>query len=194
MRATVYFIVEVKKDYNNEKTFPSGLKFAVNNTIDSVEHINRIGKLVAAPKGSNAKPGDFLLFHHNICRRSWGHTKKKRKSIFCIKDSIYYIPVTEIFMIRRKCSRAWEALDPYVFIKPLPAVERTLHNGLKVMEDSYKQMKDLVGVMSYPNQTLLSAGIKKGDLVAFQEDSEFEFTIRGEIHYRMTTNDILAII
>lgn len=193
MKATVFFIVEVEDDYNNEVELSNGLKLAVNNSIDNVEHINRIGKLIDGPKGSNVEPGDMLLFHHNICRRSWGLKSKKRQSSFYIKSKIYYIPATEIFLIKRDGASDWEAIDPYVFVKPLKAETKTLKNGLEIMEDSYKDMKSLMGTISYSNKTLLYSGVKEGDLVTFQEESEFEFEINGEIHYRMKTNDILAV-
>ena len=193
MKATVFFIVEVEDDYNNEVELSNGLKLAVNNTIDNVEHINRIGKLIDGPKGSNVQRGDTLLFHHNICRRSWGLKGKKRQSMFYIKSQIYYIPITEIFMVKRQGASDWEAIDPYVFVKPLQAVKKVLKNGLEIMEDSYKDMKNLMGTISYSNKTLLYSGIQEGDLITFQEDSEFEFEINGEIHYRMKTQDILAV-
>ena len=193
MKATVFFIVEVEDDYNNEVELSNGLKLAVNNTIDNVEYINRIGKLIDGPKGSNVQQGDTLLFHHNICRRAWGLKGKKRQSMFYIKSKIYYIPITEIFMVKRQGASDWEAIDPYVFVKPLQAQKKTLKNGLEIMEDSYKDMKNLMGTISYSNKTLLYSGIQEGDLITFQEDSEFEFEINGEIHYRMKTQDILAV-
>lgn len=193
MKATVFFIVEVEDDYNNEVELSNGLKLAVNNTIDNVEYINRIGKIIDGPKGSNVQQGDTLLFHHNICRRAWGLKSKKRQSMFYIKSHTYYIPITEIFMVKRQGASDWEAIDPYVFVKPLEAQKKTLKNGLEIMEDSYKDMKNLMGTISYSNKTLLYSGIQEGDLVTFQEDSEFEFEINGEIHYRMKTQDILAV-
>lgn len=193
MKATVYFLVEVLEDYNNHVTLSNGLRLAVNNSIDNVEHINRIGKLISGPQSSNAKPGDMLMFHHNICRRSWGLKSKKRRSSFYVKDSFYYIPASEIFMIKREGLGAWEALDPYVFLRPLQAERRVLNNGLEIMEDSYKDRKNLMGTISHSNKTLRAAGVQEGDLVAFQQDSEFEFKIGEEIFYRMKTADILAV-
>lgn len=96
-------------------------------------------------------------------------------------------------MVKRQGASDWEAIDPYVFVKPLEAQKKTLKNGLEIMEDSYKDMKNLMGTISYSNKTLLYSGIQEGDLVTFQEESEFEFEINGEIHYRMKTNDILAV-
>ena len=192
MRATVYFLVQVPQAYNNTVKLSNGTEIFVNNSVDSVEHINRVGVFLDGPKGGVAEPGDLLLFHHNICRQSW-NKKSKRQSVFYIKDKIYYIPVTEIYMIQKQGSDKWEALDPYVFVRPIEVIKKKLPNGLEVMEDSYKQVKDLMGIVTHPNQTLREAGVKEGDLITFMEDSEHEFKIGNQVHYRMTTNDILTI-
>ena len=193
MKSTFYFLVRVVEDYTNHIKLSNDTLLAVNNSIESVSHINRVGEIVSAPKGSNALSGDIVMFHHNICRRSWGQQGKKRQSPFYVKDNIYYIPVTEIFMIKRGDSQIWEALDPYVFVKPLLAEKRNLKNGLEVLEEDYKDRKNLIGTVSFPNKTLKNAGVKQGDTVAFKEDAEYEFKIGGEIYYRMKTTHILAV-
>jgi co-chaperonin GroES (HSP10) len=192
MKATVYFLVQVEEDYNNTIITASGKKMAINNSIDKVKYINRVGTIVDAPKGSNASVGDKVLFHHNICRRSWDRGKK-RQSHFYVRDQIYYIPLTEIFLIKRQGSDQWEAIDPYVFLRPIEARHKKLPNGLEVIEEEYEQMRHLMGEIVYPSKVLANAGIKAGDMVAFQEESEYEFNIGGRIHYRMRTNDILGI-
>ena len=194
MKASIYFLVEVENTYNNYIEISKDVKFSVNNTIDSMEHINRVGKFIDGPKGSIVSPGDFLLFHHNICRESFGKQGKRRKSVFNVKDNIFYIPATEIFMVMKKSSDQWEALDPYTFIKPIPAEKQKLPNGFELKEESYKNMKPLMGILEYPNKKLLELGAKKGDIIAFQENSEHEFEIKGEIFYKMKTRDILAIL
>ena len=191
MKATLYFLVKVLDDYNDSVEMSDGTKLAVNNSIDSVEHINRVGKLIDAPKGSIVNKGDLLLFHHNICRQAWGLKGKKRKSDFHVRDQIFYVPVTEIFMYMPDSE--WIAIDPFVFVKPLKAKMKTLSNGLVVEEDSYEGMKDLVGEMAYPNKELVEQGVVKGDLVAFQQDSQHKYTLKGEIYYRMKTQDILGV-
>jgi hypothetical protein len=194
MKATIYFIVEVLDDYNNYVDLQNGLKIAVNNSIESVEHINRIGKIISAPKGVIAQEGDFLLFHHNICRSVWGLKGKKRPSNFHIKGNIYYIPATEIFMIKRKGEYDWTALDPYLFIEPIPAVKKLLPNGMEIEEESYENMKDLVGAMAYPNKDMDRQDVKKGDLVYFQQDSQHKYVIDGKLFYKMTTKDVLGVL
>lgn len=193
MKATLYFVVEVLDSYNNYETLENGMTIMVNNSIDSVENINRIGKVVSAPKGVKAKEGDKILFHHNITREERGNQGKKRVSMFQIKPTIFFVPIPEIFMIKREGSDEWTALDPFVFIKPLEAVKVTLESGLEVLEDDYNEMKEFLGEIAFPNEFLLSDGLKKGDVICFQEYSQHEYVIDGELYYKMRTSDILAL-
>lgn len=191
MKAILYFLVEVISDYNNYEKLSNGLDIMVNNTIESVENINRIGKVISCPKGTKAEKGDMVLFHHNICRKELGFKGKKRPSPFQLKPNVYFIPVTEIFMIDK--GDGWEAIDPYVFIEPLPPVYITLPNGFKVAQDDYKGTNESVGRISHINNFLKEQGLKNGDLVSFQEHSQHEYILDGELHYKMQTNDILAL-
>lgn len=194
MEATLYFVVEVKDSYNNTVQLENGLEIMVNNTIDSVEHINRIGKVVSAPKGVKSSPGDMILFHHNICRDSWGFKGAKKISMFQIKPNFYFVPVPEIFMIKRADSEGWEALDPFVFIEPIPATKKELPNGLSVVQNDYNGMDEAVGKVAFVNKTLEKQGVKNGDLITFEEYSQHEYIIDGKLYYKMRTSDILAIV
>ena len=191
MKATLYFLVEVVEDYINYETLSNGLKLMTNNTIESVENINRIGRIISTPKGTKANEGDVVLFHHNICRELVGVGGKKRISGFQVKPNIFFIPATEIFMIDK--GEGWEAIDPYVFVKPIPATEVTLANGMKVVQDEYKDTNESVGIIKYNNSFLKEQGVKEGDEIAFQEDSQHEYILDGNLYYKMVSNDILAV-
>lgn len=47
-----------------------------------------------------------------------------------------------------------------------------------------------MGVIVYINQELIDLGLKIGDEISFEPDSEYPFTIEGEKLYRMFTNNI----
>lgn len=194
MKAAAYILVEVQDNYNNFVTLDNGMEYMVNNSIDDVETINRVGKVIHAPGAIKCEPGDMLLFHHNICRMSWGPKGTLRKSAFEVRPNVFYIPATEVFMIMRKGEEDWEALDPFVFIEPVPAGEKILPNGLGVLEENYKGFKHLKGLVAYPNKQLKEWGVKRGDMVAFQQDSEHEYKLKGKTYYKMRTNDILAVL
>lgn len=194
MKATLYFVVEVEDSYNNYAKLENGLEVMVNNTIDNVEHINRIGKIISCPKGVKASPGDTLLFHHNICRDSWGFKGSKRLSMFQIKPKTYFVPIPEVFMIKRADSEAWEALDPFVFIEPIPASKIELENGLSVVINDYNGMDEALGKVAFINKELEKQGVKNGDVITFEEYSQHEYIIDGNLYYKMRTSDILAVV
>jgi len=194
MKATIYFLVRVEDSYNNYVEMDNGVKLSTNNSIDSVQHINRVGKVIDAPKGAIVEEGDMLLFHHNICREAWGLKKKKRASVFSISDNEFFIPVTEIFMYMKKGEDKWRAIAPFVFVEPIPAETIQLPNGLTVEEESYKGMKPLVGRLAYSNPQLENLGAKEGDIVAFQQYSEHEYEIKGKLYYKMRNPDVLAVL
>lgn len=194
MKSTLYFLVRVEDSYNNYVEMGNGQKLSINTSLDSVEHINRVGKVISAPKGVKVEEGDFLLFHHNICRESWGAKGKKRKSVFCVTDNVYFVPIPEVFMYMKEGTDKWISSAPFVFIEPIPAESKKLSSGMMIQEESYKGKKPLVGRVAYPNQQLIDMGVTEGDIIAFQQDSEHEYEIRGNTYYKMRNQDILAVI
>jgi len=191
MKAIFYFLVEVLDDYNNYETLENGLEIMTNNTIESVEHINRVGKVISSPRGTIANKGDSLLFHHNICRKERGFKGKKPISPFQVKPNIYFIPFTEVFMIDK--GDGWQAIEPFVFVEPVPPTMVTLENGLKIPETEYKGYNESIGKVSYSNPWLIKRGVDKGSIVAFEEFSQHEYEIDGKLHYRMQAKDILGV-
>ena len=174
MKATFYFLVEVVNDYNNYETLENGLEVMTNNTIESVEHINRVGKVISAPRGTKAKEGDMLLFHHNICRRERGFHGKRPLSPFQVKENVYFVPVTEVFMMDK--GNGWDAVEP-----------------LQIPETEYKGYNESAGKIAFSNRWLREQGVEEGDTVAFEEFSQHEYEIDGKLYYKMQAKDILGV-
>lgn len=183
-----YLIVEVEQEYNNETKSESGFGFIVNTTIESVNNINRLAKVVQAPEYTVLQAGDEVVIHHNILRLRNSVKGNVIKSDFYIGDNQYYVPLTEVFMYRR--DGEWYPLDPYCFVKPIRESDREGFSH----KTGYKGNLNHVGEIVVVNRGLEKQGVKKGDLVAFSHDSEYEFNIDGDLLYKMSTKDILAIL
>ena len=194
MRSINYIIVEVDSAYNNDKDIGNGINITVNTSIESVEHINRVAKVVKAPDFTMLEEGDEVIVHHNIFRLRNDQMGLEVESNYWIEDNKYFVPLTEVFMYRRGDSD-WKALDPYCFVKPIEQEQPEQVQGIYVkdMEDNYKGMVKNTGVMAYVNESLKSLGVSDGDTIAFSNYSEYEFTIDGELYYKMATKDIIAI-
>jgi hypothetical protein len=54
--------------------------------------------------------------------------------------------------------------------------------------------KPLLGILKYGNDYLYSKGLKDGDLISFQPESEYEFKVDGEKLYRMMSKNICVAL
>ena len=191
MRTVNYLIVELDEAYDNEVKVSSGDSVIVNSTIENVSYINRVATVVAAPEYTILKAGDKVVCHHNIFRLRNDTKGKKVPSNYNIEDNQYFVPLTEVFMYKRDSD--WIAINPYCFVKPIEAVVNNLQFDLTT-EESYKGRLDKKGILSFINKDMEAQGMKQGEMVLFSKNSEYEFTIDGELYYKMSTKDILAVI
>jgi len=190
-----YVIVEITDTYKNEVEVTEGITFTVNSTIESVENINRVAKVIQSPSFTTLEEGDEVIVHHNIARKRNGNSGDEEVSHFHIEGNKYFVPFSEIFMVKKKGSPDFEVLTPYVFVEAIQKKEEkqgyfTLNSN---ESNSHKGMEKLVGIMAYPNEELISQGVKVGDKVIFRPYSEYEFNINNKKYYKMSTKDILAI-
>lgn len=194
MESFNYIIVEVESDYNNEKRITDDISIVVNTTIESVEHINRKAKVISAPDFTILKSGDEVIIHHNICRLRNGVKGKMVNSDFWIEDKKYFVPLTEVFMYKRG-DDDWKAIAPYCFVEPIK-YEDNSNSLIKLIDTSetHKGMIRNIGFMRYSNQILNDYNINDGDLIAFSDNSEYEFIIDNKLYYKMSVKDILGKI
>lgn len=190
LKSINYVIVEVEESYNNEKEL-GGVKLVVNETIESVEHINRIARVIAAPAFTVLKSGDEVVIHHNICRLRRGTKGEIIQSDFHIEDNKYFVPLSEVFMYKR--DGEWKAISPYCFIKPIKD-ETVKSEVLEVIDtsDTHKGMEKNTGVVKYGCELLERYGVFEGDKVYYSDFSQYEFEIDGEVLYKMSMGDLMG--
>lgn len=190
-----YVIIETDSTYNNTIDV-NGLELVVNNTIESVNNINRIVTVLSAPKGTILRKGDKIIIHHNILRSRYDVKGKVINSDYYIEGNKYFVPLTEIYMYKRG-DKDWIALDPYCFVQPIKIEKEEKIGSLYItgiLEKNHKGNTSNIGIIKYPNKTLKELGIKNNDKVVFKNYSEYEFEINNQILYKMSTKDILCKI
>ena len=52
----------------------------------------------------------------------------------------------------------------------------------------------MVGIVKYGNKELEDLGVKEGDEITFEPESEYPFFIDGEKLYRMFTKNIMMVL
>ena len=183
MRSPFYFIAKPLKGkrYDNTKDI-SGVEVLISTSEEDHMSSNQYAEVVEVPLGYNGPitPGDILLVHHNVFKyyNDMKGRQKSGKSFF--RDDNFFIEMDQFFMYKK--GSTWNTHDKYCFVKPLPAIDCYIK---KLFTN-----EPLMGIMKYPNEYLISKGIKAGDVVCYKFDAEYEFTVDDEKLYRIMDHQI----
>ena len=168
MKSPYSFIVSPKngRRYDNIKKY-GNKNFITSSSEEDHSSSNRFAVVVSTPINYNGpiKKGDTLLVHHNVFK-FYNDMYGNRKS--------------------GKSKSEWIGHDKYCFIKPLESKDGYLKKSSKY--------EPLTGTVKYINQDLLDKGVKVGDVVLYQPDSEYEFLVDDELLYRMFTDNITVVL
>lgn len=184
MRSPYNFIISPYGDkYNNTKKI-AGEDFVINTSLELAKYVNRLGVVDELPinYAGDISVGDVVVLHHNIFRTYFDMKGRPTKSPEYFRDGIYVVSPDRIYMYMR--NNKWIPNSHYCFVKPIDSVQYS------DMYNTEKEEKH-IGLLVYPNQTLLERGFCKGDTIAFKKNSEYAFEIDNEKLYRMTDRDIV---
>lgn len=187
MKSPFDFIVKPLngKRYDNTKGI-SGLEIIVSTSEEDHKFSNRYAEVVEVPLGYNGpiSKGDTLLVHHNVFKfyNDIRGEQKSGRSFF--NNGLFFIEPDQFFLYKK--GSTWNTYDRYCFVKPIKAIESHI---IKPFTE-----EPLMGEMVYPNEYLLTQGVKAGDIVCFKPDSEYEFTIEGQKMYRIFDHQITILL
>jgi len=185
MKSPFYFIakpVEGKR-YDNTKNI-GGIELIVSTSEEDHQFSNRYAEVVELPLDYEGPilPGNILIVHHNAFKFYNDMRGRRRSGKSFFKDDLFFIEPDQFYMYKQ--DGQWKPYDKYCFVKPLPAIESYIKKPFSE--------EPLMGIMKYPNEYLLSQGVKAEDVVCFSPDSEYEFNVDGEKLYRMYDHQITA--
>jgi len=183
MKSPFYFIVKPINGKRYDNTRDIGVNnFIISTSEEDHKSSNRYASVVELPIGYSGpiSIGDTLLVHHNAFKyyNDMKGRQKSGKSFF--KDDLFFIETDQFFLYKK--DSVWNTYDKYCFVRPIAATDYYI--------EKFCAEEPLMGQMVYPNEYLLSKGIKKDDYVCFSPDSEYEFTVEGEKLYRMYDHQI----
>jgi|TARA_R100001463_G_scaffold24890_3_gene59290 hypothetical protein len=183
MQSPHSFIVQpVKgKRYDNTKNFGE-VEFIVSSSQEDHKFSNRYGIVVSLPLNycGPIEVGDILLVHHNVFKYYYDMKGIQKSGRSYFKDDLFFIDNDQFFLYNK--NGEWFAHDKYCFVEPIAAKDYYLNKAVKY--------EPLMGIMKYPNDELIKHGVKKGDEVAFQPESEYEFRIDDVLMYRVMSQFI----
>jgi|TARA_R110002167_G_scaffold268324_1_gene474834 hypothetical protein len=175
MKSVYNFVVEpLKSRYNNTKSI-GDKELILNTEIFNHQHVSReaVVKEIPTIGHTDIQVGDIVIVHHNVFRR-WHDVKGvERNSRSYFDENTYLISSDQIFLYKN--NNVWKSQKDYCFVKPVVSTDKYGTN----------KEKPLVGIVEHGNDT-----VKKGDLIGFRPDSEYEFIIDGKKLYRVLSNFI----
>jgi hypothetical protein len=171
--------------YNNTKEV-AGLQLIINTSEEDHKFSNRYAEVIEVPYKYDGpiQVGDTLLVHHNVFKfyNDMKGRQKSGRSFF--RDDVFLIDADQFFMYKH--DGQWNTYDRYCFIRPIAAIDSYIK---KPFTD-----EPLMGEMVYPNEYLISQGVKVSDKVCFKPDSEYEFDVDGEKLYRIFDHQITMVL
>lgn len=183
MQSPTLFIVKPKKEkrYDNTKQI-GGIDFITSTSQEDHQFSNRYAVVVSTPLNYDGeiKPGDTLLVHHNVFKLYYDMKGRQRSGRSFLKENYFMVDSEQFYMYHN--GKEWRAHGKYCFVKPVDTKESMIYKNTKE--------EPLVGKIRYINDELTSLGLKVGDEIGFQPESEYEFKVDGEKLYRMFTNNI----
>ena len=185
MKSPNQFIVVPANDrrYDNVKTI-EGLDIILNTSEESAEFSNSEAVVLSLPIDYTGpiEEGDSILVHHNVFKfyNDMYGRRQSGKSFF--KDNQFFVDDTQYYMYKK--SSEWYAVEPFCFVAPLPKTKTYIYKPFT--------NEPLMGVMEYPSEAIKKHGIKKGDIVTFMPDSEYEFKVEEKKLYRIRSKNIIA--
>jgi hypothetical protein len=187
MKSPFYFIVEPdkKRRYNNSVDW-EGIEFITSTSKEDFKFSNREAIVIETPLGYEGpiKKGDKLLVHHNVFKYYNDMKGRERSGKSFLKDNTFFVDNTQFYAYNK--DGTWKCHSKYCLVKPVEAKEHYLE---KVTNE-----EPLTGILKYSNDQLEKLGIKEGDVVCFQPESEYEFSVDGEKLYRMYTDNITMVL
>ena len=187
MKSPFYFIVKPMegKRYSNTSDF-GGVELVVNASEEDFRFSNRFAEVIETPLGYTGpiKPGDTLVVHHNVFK-FYNDVKGNRKSgMSFFREDTFFVDFEQFYMFND--GTGWIPHGRFCFVKPIKPIESYIFKPM--LEEP------LMGIMKYPNQYLISQGVKSGDMVCFEPDSEYEFKIDDEKLYRIVDKYITILL
>ncbi len=173
------------KRYNNTKDI-GGLEFITSTSEEDFKFSNREAEVISLPldyKG-DIETGDTLLVHHNVFKFYNDMKGRRQSGRSFFKDDLFFIEDEQFYMYKK--NGKWKAHGRNCFVKP-SAVKKSFI-------DKPGEYEPLIGTVKYINEELIKLGVKEGDEISFQPESEYEFRVDDEILYRMFTNNITFIV
>lgn len=185
------FIVFVPQRLN-DKIVVNGLELYVDPKYDEFSHRKTSGEVVATPLKYNTgvKEGDTIYFHHHVVING-GQKMQYGDDLYLVRYSDTRATENQAIAHKSKDTgdikpmKGWSLLTPYM--EEAPKLSEIIET-VELTERPY-----INGIVAFDSEDLQDMGVKKGDIVGFKKNHDYEVDIDGEKYFRVRTEDLLYV-
>jgi len=185
------FIVFVPQRLN-DKIVVNGLELYVDPKYDEFSHRKTSGEVVAVPLKYNTgvKEGDTIYFHHHVVING-GQKMQYGEDLYLVRYSDARATENQAIAHKSKETgevkpmKGWSLLTPYM--EEAPKLSEIIET-VELTERPY-----INGIVAFDSEDLQDMGVKKGDIVGFKKNHDYEVDIDGEKYFRVRTEDLLYV-
>lgn len=185
------FIVFVPQRLN-DKIVVNGLELYVDPKYDEFSHRKTSGEVVAVPLKYNTgvKEGDTIYFHHHVVING-GQKMQYGDDLYLVRYSEARATENQAIAHKSKDTgeikpmKGWSLLTPYM--EEAPKLSEIIET-VELTERPY-----INGIVAFDSEDLQDMGVKKGDIVGFKKNHDYEVDIDGEKYFRVRTEDLLYV-
>lgn len=185
------FIVFVPQRLN-DKIVVNGLELYVDPKYDEFSHRKTSGEVVAVPLKYNTgvKEGDTIYFHHHVVING-GQKMQYGEDLYLVRYSDTRATENQAIAHKSKETgevkpmKGWSLLTPYM--EETPKLSEIIET-VELTEKPYTN-----GIVAFDSDELAEIGVKKGDIVGFKKNHDYEVDIDGEKYFRVRTEDLLYV-
>lgn len=183
------FIVHIPQAVKETVTV-GGQEMYLSSKFSEFEHRIPQGTVVAVPAKHKTpvKVGDTVYLHHHVMVDGMQVMDEKKRHYRAEYDPSGGF-ATQVYAYENE--EGLHMLTNWVFVEPVKQPKKITSDIIEIV--SLEPEENRYGRIMFDSDALAELGVKKGDIVLFSKNSDYEMEVQGKKVWRMYTDHIMAI-
>lgn len=181
------FIIKIPKKVQDTKKI-GDVEIYIETKFNEFEHRIPYGEVVSVPLKykTSVKVGDILYVHHHVTMDEGNQLEKETFMVRYHPDGGFS---TQCYAFKNE--DGLQVLTNWVLVEPIPQPHHLKSSILELV--NFTPEPNRYGRIHCDSEALAEIGVKKGDIVYFAKDADYEMEIDGKKLWRMNVDHLLAV-
>lgn len=182
------FIINIPKKVQDTKKI-GDVEIYIETKFNEFEHRVPYGEVLSVPLKykTPVKVGDLLYVHHHVTMDESNSLEKEEFMVRYHPDGGFS---TQCYAYKNE--NGLHVLTNWVLVEPVNQPNQLKSEILELVR--FDKVPNRYGRIYCDSEALAELGVKKGDIVFFAENADYEMDFDGKKLWRMNTDHLLAVI